>query len=99
VAARALLGAAALQVATGAWVSIGGGALPLHGILAVALTGLAAWYALARGRRLLFAAALAAPLAGMTALHFEYSPLAAALHTLAAALLVCALAAAWARTA
>lgn len=93
----------AIQVALGAWVSITGTLriLPLHGLLAMAIAALLAWYSLARVQggagRLLFAAALAAPVAGMTSLQYEYSALAALAHAAAAALLVCTAAYACAR--
>jgi hypothetical protein len=79
----------AAQVALGAWLSIAdrsGVAMPLHGLLAVALTPVLVW--LAAGRRVLVALALAAPVAGFTALHYEYSAAAALVHAVAAALLV-----------
>jgi hypothetical protein len=59
----------AVQLALGAWLSIvdrSGMALPAHGLLAVALTALLVWFA--RARPLLLVLALAAPLAGFTAL-------------------------------
>jgi hypothetical protein len=86
----------AAQVALGAWISISGslGVLPLHALLAIAVAALVGWTALARVRggagKLLFAAALAAPVAGMTSLQYEHSALAALAHAAAAALLVCA---------
>jgi len=67
-------------------------ALPVHGLLAIALAALLSWFALARvgGRigKALFVLALAAPIAGFTALHYEYSAAAALVHATAAALLV-----------
>jgi len=67
-------------------------ALPAHGLLAVGLAALLAWVGLARVRgtagKLLFAAAVAAPLAGFTSLHYEYSAAAALVHAAAAALLL-----------
>ena len=67
-------------------------ALPLHGLLAVVLAGLLAWLGLARVRgvagKALFALALAAPVAGFTALHYEWSAGAALAHAAAAALLL-----------
>ena len=81
----------ALQVALGAWltiVEVYSAALPAHGMLAMVLTALLVW--LAWGKRLLVALALAAPLAGFTALHYEYSPLAALAHAAAAAALLAA---------
>jgi hypothetical protein len=92
-----------VQVVLGAWISISGslGVLPLHGVLAIAVAASIGWTALARVRggagKLLFAAALAAPLAGMTSLQYEYSALAALAHAAAAALLVCTAAFAGAR--
>lgn len=84
----------AVQVSLGAWISLTGnlGVLPLHGVLAMAVAALLAWFGLARvgggaGRRL-FALALAAPVAGMTSLQYEHSALAALAHAAAAALLV-----------
>lgn len=80
----------AVQVLAGARLSIFGryepAALPLHAYLGL---GLAAWLALSR-RRLPAALALAALLAGFSALHYEYSACAALLHALAAAGLVAA---------
>ena len=85
----------AVQLGLGAWLAIvgrSGMALPAHGLLAMALSGVIAWAALARiGGRLgkaLFALALAAPLAGFTALHYEHSAAAALVHAAAAALLL-----------
>ena len=78
----------ALQLALGAWLSIVeryGIALPLHGLLAVALTAALVW--VARARTVFLVLALAAPIAGFTALHFEYSAAAALAHAAAAALL------------
>lgn len=85
------LGLLALQIALGAWLSIldrFGMALPAHGMLGVALAALLVWFA--KGRPVLQMLALAAPLAGFTALHYEYSTAAALVHAAAAALLVCA---------
>lgn len=85
------LGLLALQIALGAWLSIVdrfGMALPAHGMLGVALAALLVWFA--KGRPVLQMLALAAPLAGFTALHYEYSTAAALVHAAAAALLVCA---------
>lgn len=85
------LGLLALQIALGAWLSIAdrfGMALPAHGMLGVALAALLVWFA--KGRPVLQMLALAAPLAGFTALHYEYSTAAALVHAAAAALLVCA---------
>lgn len=98
-----ILALLAVQAALGAWISISGSlsVLPLHGLLAIAVAALVGWYALARVRgragKLLFAAALAAPVAGMTSLQYEYSALAALAHAAAAALLVCTAAFAGAR--
>ena len=67
-------------------------ALPVHGLLALALSALLAWVALARVRgaagKLLFALALAAPIAGFTTLQYEHSAGAALAHAAAAALLL-----------
>lgn len=79
----------ALQIALGAWLSIvdrSGVAMPLHGLLAVALTAALVW--LARAKPVLLVLALAAPLAGFSALHYEYSAAAALAHAAAAALLI-----------
>lgn len=69
-------------------------ALPVHGLLAVALAGFLGWVGLARVRgatgKALFALALAAPVAGFTSLHYEWSALAALVHALAAVLLLAA---------
>jgi len=91
----ALGGMLALQTLIGARLSIFGRsdfpALPLHAMLGLGAAALLAWLALARigGRegRLLFALALAAPLAGFTALQYEYSAAAALVHAASAALL------------
>lgn len=85
------LGLLGLQIALGAWLSIVdrfGMALPAHGMLGVALAALLVWFA--KGRPVLQMLALAAPLAGFTALHYEYSTAAALVHAAAAALLVSA---------
>ena len=67
-------------------------ALPVHGLVALALSALLAWVALARVRgaagKLLFALALAAPIAGFTTLQYEHSAGAALAHAAAAALLL-----------
>jgi heme A synthase len=67
-------------------------ALPVHGLLAMVLAALLAWLGLARvpGRagKALFALALAAPVAGFTSLHYEWSAGAALAHSAAAALLL-----------
>ena len=79
----------AVQLGLGAWLSIVerfGTALPIHGLLAVALTATFVW--VVRARPVLLVLALAAPLAGFTALHFEYSAAAALAHAAAAALLL-----------
>ena len=85
----------AVQLALGAWLSIverWGAALPAHGVLAIVLAGLLGWVALGRMRGVagmaLFVLAMAAPLAGFTALHYEYSAGAAFVHAAAAALLL-----------
>jgi hypothetical protein len=83
----------AVQLGLGAWLAIGGlygAALPAHGVLAVVLTALLVWFL--RSKALLVALALAAPLAGFTALHYEYSVGAALAHAAAVALLVVTLA-------
>jgi hypothetical protein len=83
-----------IQLGLGAWLSIverTGMALPIHGLLAVALTATLVW--IARGRSVLLVLALAAPIAGFTTLHLEYSALAALVHAITAALLVVSLAA------
>ena len=83
----------AAQLALGAWLSIGerySMALPLHGLLAVGLTVFLVW--LGRGRPVLLALSLAAPAAGFTALHYEWSAAAALGHAIAVALLVAAVA-------
>jgi hypothetical protein len=80
-----------VQIGLGAWLSIVdrvGMALPAHGMLGVALTALLVWFA--KGRRVLQMLALAAPLAGFTALHYEYLAAAALVHAAAAALLLSA---------
>jgi hypothetical protein len=78
----------AVQLGLGAWLSLVerfGIALPIHGLLAVALAAALVW--MARRRPVVLALALAAPLAGFTALHFEDSAAAALVHAAAAALL------------
>jgi hypothetical protein len=93
-----LLGVLALQSVIGARLSIFGrtdlAALPLHALVGLGIAGVLAWLALARmeGRagRGLFVLALAAPIAGFTALQYDYSPLAALVHAAGAALLVVA---------
>jgi hypothetical protein len=90
----------AVQLGVGAWLAIverTGMGLPIHGLLAVALTALLVWAA--RARSLLLVLALAAPLAGFTALHYEYSAAAALVHAAAVALLVAASAYAFGRAA
>jgi hypothetical protein len=77
-----------IQLALGAWLSIVerfSVALQVHGLLAVALTAALIW--VARARAVFLAVALAAPIAGFTALHFEYSAAAALVHAATAALL------------
>jgi hypothetical protein len=78
----------ALQVSLGAWLSIVerfGPLLPAHAMLALVLTALLVWHA---RRKALVVLALAAPLAGFTSLHYEYSALAALAHAAAAVSLV-----------
>ena len=90
----------ALQVALGAWLSIVqlySAALPAHAMLGLILAALLSWFV--RGRLLLAALALATPLAGFTALHYEYSALAALAHAVAAAALLAGSAYALARAA
>lgn len=72
-------------------------ALPVHGLLAVGLTALLVW--VARGRPFLLIPAIATPLAGFTALHYEYSAAAALVHAAAVALLLASAAYAFARAA
>lgn len=92
----AAIGLLSLQVGLGVAMTIGraGDALlPLHGLVAMPLSGLACWLALtdrAMRSRLLAAAALVAPLAGMSALHFDHSAVAALAHSASAALFVIA---------
>ena len=91
-------GLLAVQSLIGARLSIFGRtdlpALPLHALLGLGIAGLLAWLALARiqGRagRWLFVLALGAPIAGFTALQYEYSAGAALVHAACAALLVAA---------
>ena len=87
----------AVQLGLGAWLAVVdrfGIALPAHALLALALAGTLGWLGLARVRgtagKVLFAAAMAAPLAGFTSLHYEYSAAAALVHAAAAALLLAA---------
>ena len=87
----AVLALLAVQLALGAWLSIvdrAGAALPAHGLIAIVLSALLAW--LARGKALPLALAIAAPLAGFSALHYEYSARAALVHAIAAAALLAA---------
>ena len=67
-------------------------ALPVHGVLALVLAGVVGWVGLARvggtAGKMLFVLALAAPIAGFTSLHYEYSALAALVLAVAAALLL-----------
>jgi hypothetical protein len=92
----------ALQAFVGARLSIfghgGAAALPLHIYLGLGLALLAGWVSFLRGQ-LLFALALLAPLAGFTALQYEYSGAAALAHAASAAFLVAALACAARRNA
>jgi hypothetical protein len=92
----------ALQAFIGARLSIfghgGAAALPLHIYLGLCLAGLVGWHSFLRGR-LLFALALLAPLAGFTALQYEYSGAAALAHAASAAFLLVALAGAARRNA
>jgi hypothetical protein len=91
-------GLLALQSAVGARLSIFGRvdfpALPLHALLGLGTAALLAWLALARigggPGKLLFGLALAAPVAGFTALQYDYSAAAALVHAAIAALLVAA---------
>lgn len=86
-------GLLAVQIVIGARLAIFGRAglptLPLHALLGLGVAALLAWLALAhtRGRAgmLLFVLALAAPIAGFSALHYEYSALAALVHAASAA--------------
>lgn len=100
-AAPALVAALAVllgvQLALGGWLSIvdrTDAALPAHGLLAIVLAALLAWTALARvggaPGKALFVLALAAPVAGFTALQYEYSAMAAFVHAIAAAALLTA---------
>jgi len=101
-----LLIALAVQLALGAWLSIvdrWGMALPAHGVLALALAAILGWVALARIQggigKVLFGLALAVPLAGFTALHYDHAAAAALVHAAAAALLLATVAYAFARAA
>ena len=79
----------AAQAALGAWLAIVelySAALPAHAMLGLILAALLSWFV--RDRPLVAALALAAPLAGFTALHYEYSALAALAHAAAAAALL-----------
>ena len=96
----------AVQLALGAWLSIvhrWGMALPAHGVLALALAAIVGWVALARipgkSGKVLFGLALAVPLAGFTALHYDHAAAAALVHAAAAALLLATVAYAFARAA
>lgn len=88
----------AVQIVIGARLAIFGRAglptLPLHALLGLGVAALLAWLALARIRgragMLLFVLALAAPVAGFSALHYEYSALAALVHAASAACLAAA---------
>ena len=77
--------------------------LPAHAMIGLALAASALWLA-RRGkppvaRAAGFALALAVPVAGFTALHYEFSPSAAFAHAAAAALLLIAAVYAWPRIA
>jgi hypothetical protein len=77
-----------VQIVLGAWLTIverTGAALPAHGLLAM---GLAALVIFLGSKKRLLLATLATVLAGFTALHYEYSPMAALAHAITAALLV-----------
>jgi hypothetical protein len=81
----------AVQIALGVWLTLVdfyAMALPAHGLLAVALVPLLVWFA--GGKPVLLVLAAAAPIAGLTALHYEYSALAALAHAAAASFLVAA---------
>ncbi|MCD6041218.1 MAG: hypothetical protein K0R40_821 [Burkholderiales bacterium] len=89
-----------IQVCLGAWLALvdpWSVALPIHGLLAMALTALLLW--VSRANPVLFALALAAPLAGFTLLHYDSSALAALVHAAAAAFLLAGVAYAWGRSA
>jgi len=101
-----LLVLVAIQAALGAWLAVvdrWSMALPAHALLAVTLAAILGWVALARinGRigKVLFGLALAVPIAGFTALHYEYAAAAALVHAAAAALLLATAAYAFARAA
>jgi hypothetical protein len=68
--------------------------LPVHALLAMVLAALLGWLALARvggtAGKALFVLALAAPVAGFTSLHYEYSAVAALVHAGMAVLLLAA---------
>ena len=94
----------AIQLLLGARLSLidrVGMALPLHALLAMALAALLGWMGLARVRgragKAIFALALAVPLAGFTALHYDHSAAAALVHAALAALLLAAAAHAFGR--
>ena len=77
-----------VQILLGAWLTIverTGAALPAHGLLAMALMALVIFLGV---RKRLLLAALITVLAGFTALHYEYSPMAALAHAITAALLI-----------
>ena len=79
----------AAQAALGAWLAIVelySAALPAHAMLGLILAALLSWFV--RDRPLVAALALATPLAGFTALHYEHSALAALAHAAAAAALL-----------
>ncbi len=96
-----------LQAVIGARLSIFGRtelpALPLHALLGLGVAAMIAWLALARFGgsigRLLFALALAAPVAGFTALQYEYSAAAALVHAASGAFLIVTAVAALSRNA
>jgi hypothetical protein len=96
----------AIQLALGARLSIVerlDAFLPVHALLAMALAAALGWVGLARvggaAGKALFAFALAAPVAGFTSLHYEYSAVAALVHAAAAALLLASAAYALGRSA
>jgi hypothetical protein len=89
-----------IQLLLGGWLAIvdpWSAVLPIHGLLAMALTALLLWFS--RANPVLFALALAAPLAGFTALHYDSSALAALAHAATAAFLLAGVAYAWGRSA
>jgi heme A synthase len=91
----AVAGLIAIQLILGARLSIAerfSALLPVHALLALGLAGLLGWIGLARVQgaagKILFVLALAAPVAGFSSLHYEYSAVAALVHVAAAALLL-----------